>query len=501
MRQIIARQIPLDGMAIESLDFALESRDEIPQLLRGLQHIQQTRAVRDEVVKILSEALPAGVDWENGRPGMDLWTILVLGTLKVNCGWDYDKVREIANEHRTVRLMLGWGRWDERRLGLQTINDNVKSMTPEILDRINQVVVRAGHTVCLQGKEAKEVVVAGRCDSFVVETDVEFPTDYHLLFGAVEKRLRLVVALAGVVGERGWRQWQHLLAGIKELCHGVRRAVARGKRAGAKAEAGAKVKAAYRAYVGEVGKLLHRAQGTLAAAEKAERMKANGRQKVEELKAVCGQLETLLGQIERRVFKGETIPHEEKIFSRYEPHTEWISKGKAGVPQELGWRVAIVEDQFEFILQARVMIKETDADVAVTMVGETQARFPGLKKCSFDKGFSSAENRQALEGKLEVVILPKKGKWSVADRERESHPDFVAGRKQHPAIESAINALENHGLDRCRDHGEAGFKRYVALAVVGRNLQVLGAKLQAREKAQRERAEARRRRLAEAIAA
>jgi hypothetical protein len=43
---------------------------------------------------------------------------------------------------------------------------------------------------------------------------------------------------------------------------------------------------------------------------------------------------------------------------------------------------------------------------------------------------------------------------------------------------SGINALEVHGLDRCLDHGLNGFKRYVALAVVARNIQKLGAELQ-----------------------
>ena len=45
-------------------------------------------------------------------------------------------------------------------------------------------------------------------------------------------------------------------------------------------------------------------------------------------------------QIVRRVLKGETIPASEKIFSVFEEHTRWISKGKAGRPVELGcpWR-------------------------------------------------------------------------------------------------------------------------------------------------------------------
>ena len=72
------------------------------------------------------------------------------------------------------------------------------------------------------------------------------------------------------------------------------------------------------------------------------------------------------------------------------------------------------------------------------------------------------------------MVLPKKGKCSAADIKRESTPDFIRLRKQHAAVESAINALECHGLDRCLDHGIRGFKRYVALAVLARNVLRLG---------------------------
>ena len=40
--------------------------------------------------------------------------------------------------------------------------------------------------------------------------------------------------------------------------------------------------------------------------------------------------------VERRLLKGEKIPHSEKVFSLFEPHTKWINKGKAGVICELG---------------------------------------------------------------------------------------------------------------------------------------------------------------------
>ena len=87
------------------------------------------------------------------------------------------------------------------------------------------------------------------------------------------------------------------------------------------------------------------------------------------------------------------------------------------------------------------------------------------------------------------MVLPKKGRLSKADIERESEPEFVKLRKQHSAVESAINALEVHGLDKCPDHGLRGFKRYIAMAVVARNIQRLGAVLRQQEKeaAQRKR--------------
>ncbi len=52
-----------------------------------------------------------------------------------------------------------------------------------------------------------------------------------------------------------------------------------------------------------------------------------------------------IDQIERRLLKGEVIPAGEKIFSIFEPHTEWISKGKLNKKVELGHLVLITTDQ------------------------------------------------------------------------------------------------------------------------------------------------------------
>ena len=82
---------------------------------------------------------------------------------------------------------------------------------------------------------------------------------------------------------------------------------------------------------------------------------------------------------------------------------------------------------------------------------------------------------------MKLVALPRKGKRSQQAQAIEYADDFVKARRQHSAVESAINALEVHGLDRCPDRGLAGFKRYVALAVVGRNIHRIGAILREEE--------------------
>ena len=81
-------------------------------------------------------------------------------------------------------------------------------------------------------------------------------------------------------------------------------------------------------------------------------LRAMGYESILRLAAVeqyIAHAERQIDQIRRRAINDETIPHREKVFSIFEPHTEWISKGKAGVPQELGLKVCILKDQHSSI--------------------------------------------------------------------------------------------------------------------------------------------------------
>ncbi len=104
-----------------------------------------------------------------------------------------------------------------------------------------------------------------------------------------------------------------------------------------------------------------------------------------------------------------------------------------------------------------------------------------MNACSFDKGFHSSANQIALKQQLDLVALPRKGKLTKEAQALEQAPAFARARRAHSAVESAINALEVHGLDVCPDNGIDGFKRYVALAVVARNIHRIGALLWQRD--------------------
>jgi len=479
MRKVIDLQMEFWGKDIANIEFDLESRDEIPKLLKGLQYIYSRARIREKVFNVLKQIVPKK-SHETGRPGMDLWKILVLGTLRLNCNWDYDKVHEMANNHHKLRQMLGHSETDfESNYALQTIRDNIALLTPPILDKINQVVVKAGHRVITTKKDHK---LRGSCDSFVVETDVHYPTDTNLLFDAMRKMISLIAIICSELGITAWRQSHHNIKKIKGLLRGLQGLKRSTSNDDAKKQQREQlIVSEHQNYIEVCQGFVLRAKETIQILRELGILSLSQDLRLSTVEHYMGHAERQIDQIRRRVVLDEKIPHEEKVFSIFQPHTEWISKGKAGVPQELGLSVCVLKDQYGFILHHQVLEQQTDDKVAVAMAQGAKARFENLAGCSFDKGFYSPENKRQLINILDYVILPKKGRLSTKDKELEQSEEFVESRRSHSAVESSINALENHGLDRCLDHGLHGFKRYVALAVLARNIQILGHLIQQKE--------------------
>ncbi len=488
MRNVRTPQLQIGQTDIADIVIDVTSRDDIPMILLGLQHIYTTQPLRKAVFKILEEVLPlkevdntadlVAVDANKGRPGMDQWCILVLGTLRLGLNADYDRIQELANQHRTLRMMLGHGLFTtDKDYRLQTLKDNLKLFTPEIMARINVEVIRAGYQ--LLDLDIHHLI-RGRCDSFVLKTDVHFPTDINLLYDAIRVLIRDCVYWSKDYALPEWRQHQYNLRQFKALYRKIQKLRhSTSKDEDKKRAQAAKICEAHQAYIDLAQFYLNRVARSIECLKNIHKIPEV---LWSDLFIFSQHADRQIDQIKRRVIEGEKIPHAEKVFSLFQPHTEWISKGKAGVPVELGIRLCIMEDTHGFILHHRVMRQETDDKIALEMVNATQEKFPGFNACSFDKGFHSPENQRELKAHLEQVVLPKKGKLSRIDKVREYDQQFVQTKKKHSAVESAINALQVHGLNKCPDQGIEGFERYAALAVLSRNIQKVGCMIRDRER-------------------
>lgn len=492
MRKIIDAQLKIGTVDISEIKIAPSGRDEIQQLLRGLQEIYNHKSTLSAVIKVLLEASP-GVNMEMGRRGMDLWNILVLSMLRLSCNWDYDKLSTMAEDHILIRQFLGHGIFDTTvRYPRQTLRDNLWWFDRKVYDRVSEITVKRAisHAEELKiktnrGKGVSNTTIHGRCDSFVFETDIHYPTELNLLRDSLRKVVTLTGRYCKVngIGDRSDYKKEHIV--IRGQCRQTEQLMRyRPKEGSAEENEGVrfikKRKELFdnaQRYLDHARAIIFRARMTLPEVEKGtDNVSVKTAQRI---KKYLSYAEKFTNQVTRRVFHGESIPHEEKVFSIFEEHTELIRKGKVAVPQEFGIRVCVMEEsKFGFILHHRVMERQEDDKVAVSMVAESQQKFEALRSCSFDTGFYTPDNLKQLQSCLDLCVMPTRG--SVRLEHEESTP-YKQLRKKHSGVESAIHALENHGLDICPDNGIEGFKRYVSMAVLARNIQIYGALLLAQE--------------------
>ena len=94
MRKIENSQMGFGEAAIGEIDIDAKSRDDIPALLRGIQHIYTNRQIREKIFSLLQEQVRPGIDLKVGRPGMDLWRVFVLAVVKQGLGCDYDRLQD-----------------------------------------------------------------------------------------------------------------------------------------------------------------------------------------------------------------------------------------------------------------------------------------------------------------------------------------------------------------------------------------------------------------------
>jgi IS5 family transposase len=485
LRKAFDRQQRMDRPTISNVRLNLGCRDEIIPVLAALKHIYSQPKLRGEILQAVARDVNHDSSPERGREGMDYWSIVVLASVRLGCNFNYDRLQDLAEQHGALRQMMGIGAWDEENdFNWRTIRNNLALLSPETLERINHAIVAEGHRLVPPAAESV------RGDSFVAETNIHYPSESSLIRDGLRKVLSLCAAIATLVGGRGWRQHQHLYQKAKSLARQIDRVAAR-KGNGYQQ----RLQKLYR-------ELLGLAETILARADKLRKSLENPGKASGEILALDAQLKTFLertrhvcGTARRRVLQGETIANHEKLFSIFETYTQLYQRGKAAQPVQFGRLVLVCEDGAGFITHLYLMPRDADdRGVVVEQMRILQKRLGGrIRRASFDRGFHSPENQRELAKIVAHPCLPMPGANQAREQAAEATVEFRQARQRHPGIESAINALQaGNGLTRCRDRSERGFSRYLQLAVLGRNLHVLGKILVAQEDPQCKAAESRR---------
>ncbi len=104
----------LDALPINDVRLNLDCRDEIIPILRALQHLYSDDQLRCELLTLVGKDVSEGTDRKRGRRGMNYWEIIVLAAARLGCNLDYDKLQDLAENHRTLRQIIGIGSRDEQ---------------------------------------------------------------------------------------------------------------------------------------------------------------------------------------------------------------------------------------------------------------------------------------------------------------------------------------------------------------------------------------------------
>ena len=462
-----------DLPSITEVRLNYECRDEMIPILRALQHLYSQKKVLKKILNLIARDVNADTRPDVGRSGMSYWEILVLAAVRLGCNLDYDKLQDLAENHRNLRALLGVGSWDETTsFNWRRIRENICLLKPETIEAINEAIVEEGERL------APEAAETARGDSFVVETCIHYPTESSLLYDGVRTILRIAVPMAEAHRIPGWRQHEHLLKQAKRLNHRISRIAA-----SESSDRVQRLKAAYAKLLKLVDRVVRRARELLQELG----LPAPTDQDVfgpNNLQAFVARTQRVRQTAYRRVIRGERVPNAEKLFSMFEPHTQLYKRGKASQPVQFGRLLFVYENGAGFITQYRLLSREEgERDVVVDQTRRLQDRLGGrVRLISLDRGFHSPEVQRQLAEIVPCVSLRKPGARQWAEQEAEASEEFLAGQQAHPGVESAIGSLQSgNGLERCRDRCEVGLERYVGLGILGRNLHTLGRLLIARE--------------------
>jgi len=475
MRKRFEQQFVLGQITIEEVDIPVKGRDKIYELMAALKQIFITPEYNQRIFEILEAKLNKDKK-KTGRPGMDLWQIFVLAQLRLCLNAGYEMLHHLANNDSIVRRIMGVEKdfgYERIEFEYQNIYDNLTLLDDETIRQLNDVILEFGHEVF---KKKEGAALRLKTDSFVVESNVHFPTDYNLLWDCVRKCLDVVSGfLRKYEHINGWRKIANWRCEIK----GLMRELGKASSSGGKNKE-QRVKLSAMAYLIKAKTLINKLEKEIPLLPMEDMVDISNHLVLERF---VDLMKKHIDLLERRLIKGEQISHQEKLFSVFEEYTEWVKKGKLFPNVELGKKLAITTDQYHLIVDYQIMENQQDRDIVIKLADRLLAKWP-IHSWSFDKGFWNKENKELLQLEIANVVMPKLGKRTHQEMEQEHTSGFKRLKNSHSAIESNINELEHRGLDRCPDRGYHHYKSYIGLGVCAYNLKKIGRAILNAERAE-----------------
>jgi len=338
------------------------------------------------------------------------------------------------------------------------LNKAFGALSARTLERMNQIV--AQYAI----QQDKITGDKQRMDTTVYETNIHYPTDSSLLWDSFRTLARLLRTIQKELPQLNLQHRYHDRK-VKRPATFISRNAA-GKSKGTQR----KVKQHYRKLIQSV-RWIHGVGRKMLGRLHAHDYGAP------ELSHYLPLVARIIHQAHQRVTEGKTLPPNEKLYSLFEEHTELIKRGKAGKPIEFGHKVLLAQTGEKFIHHYRVMphrIEDKDLLApAIEAHKELFGRYPNL--LSTDKGFyRSMKQIIALEQKIAMVSIAKKGRRTCEEYERETTEEFIDGQRFRAGSEGSISVLKRaFKLGKCFFKGFKNYAASVGLAVLCHNLVLL----------------------------
>lgn len=424
------------------------------QIGRELEAISAVLDEHPEMVDWVHDELPRDSDRKRtGRPAVTAESVLRGGILMRYLGLTYEELAfhltDSISMNSFVRLPFDFIPKKSSLHGL------ISLISPRTWERINGVIVgRAANAGLEDGRRV-------RLDSTAIQTDIHHPTDSSLLWDGVRVSVRLLREAEEIAGRFPWHNHQRK---AKRRLYTINT----GKHRGARREQ----------HYRDLVDVTERTVGYLeAAAEAVRTCSASDLRKAMWLAEVGRYqplIERVIAQTQRRVFHGEKVPADEKVFSLFEDHTDIIVKGARDVVY--GHKLNLVSGASGLVLDV-VVEAGNPADSArfIPMVQRQIAIYEcAPDEIAADGCYASRSNlAEAKELGIREVAFEKKCGLRVEEM-TSGEQVFRRLRKFRAGIEAVISCLKRaYGLARCTWKGLKHFQSYVWSAVVANNLATL----------------------------